>query len=150
MKATWLYRLSAILLCLFAAGHTIGYLKFVPPTTDGQAALAAMNTAHLEEAGTKYTYGMFYRGFGLFLSVYLLFGACVAWHLGNLARTSPSAAGSLPGTYVVFQLANLVISVAYFPAAPITFSVVVLLCAVAAAVAVRSPINTSASVATRS
>ena len=37
MKATWLYRIAAIRLLLFATGHTIGILKFVPPTPEGQA-----------------------------------------------------------------------------------------------------------------
>lgn len=94
MKATWLYRIAAILLLLFAAGHTIGFLKFVPPTPEGQAVLDAMNNVHLQP-GAAYTYGGFYRGFGLFATVYFLFAAFVAWHLGELARKLPTAAGGL-------------------------------------------------------
>jgi hypothetical protein len=145
MKATWLYRLTAILLLLFAAGHTIGFLKFVPPTADGQAALAAMNTAHLDNSGPTYTYGMFYRGFGISISAYLLFCAYLAWQLGKLARTFPSATGSLPAAFVALQLANLIIAIVYFPTAPISFSAVVFLCAAAAAVATRSSVHMAAS-----
>jgi len=95
MKATWLYRIAAILLLLFATGHTVGFLKFVPPTPEGQAVMNAMDNVHLQP-GATYTYGGFYRGFGFFLTVYLLFAAFLAWHLGELARKHPAAAGSLP------------------------------------------------------
>ncbi len=149
MKATWLFRITSILLMLFAILHTIGFLTFIPPTSDGQAALAAMNSAHLEKAGTTYTYGMFYRGFGLFLTVYLLFSAYVAWYLGNVARSDPSVAGSLAAALAALQLANLVIAVVYFSPPPITFSAIAFFCSAAAAVATRSSVRLAESVAAR-
>jgi hypothetical protein len=138
MKAIWLFRICSILLLLFGTLHTIGFLKFIPPTAEGQAALAAMNTAHLEKAGTTYTYGMFYRGFGLFVTAYLIFSAYVAWYLANLARNSPAAIGSFAWVFAAFQILTVVNSWVYFPAPPIIFSVAVFVCASAAAVAVRS------------
>src|SRR6202035_3335380 len=98
MKATWLYRIAAILLVLFAAGHTVGFLKFVPATPEGKAVIESMNTVTLQP-GAPYTYGGFYRGFGLFATVYFLFAAVVSWHLGELARKLPTAAGSLPWAF---------------------------------------------------
>jgi hypothetical protein len=77
MKATWLYRTAAILFVIFATGHTIGFLKFVPPTSEGKAVMDAMNTVTLQP-GAAYTFGAFYRGFGLFVTVYFLFAASVA------------------------------------------------------------------------
>jgi hypothetical protein len=133
MKPTTLYRITAALLILFGVLHTIGFLRFVPPTPDGQAALAAMNTTHLETAGRTFTYGMFYRGFGLFLTVYLLFGAYVAWHLGNQSRRSLSGIGALPWVFAALQLMTLIDSWLYFPAPPIICSAVIFLCATAAA-----------------
>jgi hypothetical protein len=150
MRATWLFRITSILLLLFAAGHTVGFLKFVPPTSDGQAAWMAMNTAHLEKTGATYTYGTFYRGFGLFVTAYLLFSAYLAWHLGNLARNSPSAIGSLAWVFVALQFVTVINSWAYFPAPPVIFSVAAFLCAGAAAVATRSSVHISVSGAARS
>src|ERR1700676_2660479 len=118
MKATYLFRIAAILFVLFAAGHTIGFLKFVPPTPEGQAVMAAMNNVRLQP-GTVYTYGDFYRGFGLFATVYFLFAAFLAWHLGELARKLPAAAGSLPWIFFCVQLASLAITWRYFPAPPV-------------------------------
>jgi len=137
MKATWLYRIAAILLLLFAAGHTIGFLKFVPPTPEGQAVMAAMNNVRLQP-GTVYTYGGFYRGFGLFATIYFLFAAFVAWHLGELARKLPAAAGSLPWIFFFLQLAGLALTWKYFPPPPAVFSALVTLCTGWAAVLMRS------------
>src|ERR1700730_10721280 len=137
MKATWLYRISAILLLLFATGHTIGFLKFVPPTPEGQAVMDAMNNVHLQP-GATYTYGGFYRGFGLFVTIYFLFAAFLAWHLGELARTFPAAAGSLPWICVCLQLASLALTWKYFPPPPTVFSALAVLCTGWAAILVPS------------
>ena len=137
MKATWLYRIAAILLVLFAAAHTIGFLKFVPPTSEGKAAMDVMNTVSLQ-LGTVYTYGGFYRGFGLFATVYFLFAAFVAWHVGELARKLPAAAGSLPWIFFCVQLAGLAISWRYFPPPPVVSSALVALCVGLAAFLARS------------
>jgi len=126
MKATWLYRIAAILFLLFATGHTIGFLKFVPSTPEGQAVMDGMNNVHLQ-AGTTYTYGGFYRGFGLFVTIYFLFAAFVGWHLGELARKFPGAAGSLPWTFFGLQLVGLALSWKYFSSAPVVFSTLVAL-----------------------
>jgi len=111
MKATWLYRIDAMLFVIFATGtgHTIGFLKFVPPTSEGKAVMDAMNTVTLQ-SGATYTYGAFCRGFGLFATVYFLFAASVAWHLGELAREFPATVGSLPYIFFVLQLAGLALS----------------------------------------
>jgi hypothetical protein len=136
MKATWLYRIAAILLVLFAAAHTMGFLKFVPPTPDGKAVMDAMNTVSLLP-GTAYTYGGFYRGFGLFVTVYFLFAAFLAWHLGELARKLPAAAGSLPWIFFCVQLAGLAISWRYFPPPPVVSSALVTFCTGWAAILAR-------------
>ena len=137
MKATYLFRIAAILLVLFATAHTIGFLKFVPPTPEGKSVMDAMNTVGLQP-GAVYTYGGFYRGFGLFVTVYLLFVAYVAWHLGELARKLPAAAGSLPWILFCVQLASLAIAWRYYPPPPVVSSALVALCLGWAAFLMRS------------
>jgi hypothetical protein len=144
MKATYLFRIAAILFVLFAAGHTIGFLKFVPPTPEGQAAMTAMDNVPLQP-GAAYTYGGFYRGFGLFASVYFVFAAFVSWHLGELARNLPTAVGSLPWTFFCLQLVGLAITRKYFPAPPVVFSALVTLCTGSAALLARPTPSSSAS-----
>jgi hypothetical protein len=95
MNATLLYRIASVLLVVFAVGHTVGFLKFTPPTPEGVAVRDAMNGVHFHLGGGQYSYGGFYTGFGLFATIYLLFAAFVAWHLGGLAARSPQAIGAL-------------------------------------------------------
>ncbi|HTG27637.1 MAG TPA: hypothetical protein VK818_05395 [Methylomirabilota bacterium] len=137
MKATWLYRSAAILFVVFATGHTIGFLKFVPQTPEGRAVMDAMNTVTLQP-GAAYTYGVFYRGFGLFVTVYFLFAASVAWHLGELARKLPASVGSLPWIFFFLQLVGVALSWKYFSPPPIFFSALVTLCTGCAALLARA------------
>jgi hypothetical protein len=136
MKATWLYRIAAILFMLFAAGHTIGFLKFVPPTPEGQAVMNAMNTVPLQP-GAAYTYGAFYKGFGLFTTVYFLFAAAVAWHLGEMSRKLPAAFGSMPWIFFCLQLIGLALTWKYFSTPPVVFSALVAFCTGWAAILAR-------------
>jgi hypothetical protein len=136
MKATWLYRIAAILFMLFATLHTIGFLKFVPPTPEGQAVMNAMNTVQLQP-GAAYTYGAFYKGFGLFATVYFLFAAAVAWHLGELSRKLPAALGSLPWIFFSLQLVGLALTWKYFSTPPVVFSALVTFCTGWAAILAR-------------
>ena len=97
MTATLLYRISAFVLVLFAAGHTLGFLNFKAPTPEGVAVQQAMDNVRFSLAGKNLTYGDFYRGFGLSCTVYLLFGAFLActwapWQ-GALLRQSARWAG---------------------------------------------------------
>jgi hypothetical protein len=128
MKASLLYRIASVVLILFAAGHTFGFLGFRPPTPEGIAVFDAMNQVHFEVQGASYSYGAFYRGFGLFVSVYLVFAALLAWHLGGLAREMPQAIGALGWMFFVVQLASLGLGWVYFSAAPAAFSAVAAIC----------------------
>jgi hypothetical protein len=141
MKATWLYRIAAVIFVLFSAGHTVGFLTFVPPTAEGQSVYAAMNSVNLQlphANGGVYTYGGFYRGFGLFASVYLLLAAYLSWHLGTLVRKLPAALGALPWVFFASQLGTFAITWSYFPAGPTTFAGMSTLCLGAAALLAKS------------
>ena len=128
MSATVLYRIASIVLILFAAGHTTGFLTFKPPSAEGIAVHDAMNNVHFEVGGKPFTYGSFYKGFGLYITVYLLFSALVAWHLGSLAATHPEAVGMLGWAFVAMQLVSVVLSWVYFFPVTAIFSAVAALC----------------------
>jgi len=128
MKPTLFYRIAAVLLLLFAAGHTVGFLRFVPPTAEGQAVRSAMHNVHFALGRGTYSYAGFYDGFGLTVSVYLVFSAFLAWHLGALARRRPEAIGALAWAFFATQAAQLVLSLVYFFTAPAIFSGVVVAC----------------------
>ena len=125
MKATLLYRIASIVLLLFAVGHTYGFLSLRPLSAEGRAVFDAMNTVQFAVGGRDYTYGAFYRGFGLFCTVWLIFSAFLAWHLGDSARYDPSAIGALGWVFFAVQLASLVLSLKYFGPPPTALNALV-------------------------
>ncbi len=128
MSATLLYRIASVLFVLFAAGHTVGFLKFQPPTPEGLAARDAMNNVYFEVSGARFSYGGFYVGFGLYVTVYLLFAAFLSWHLGGLASQNPQAIGALGWMFFAVQVASLVLSWKYFFLPPTVLSGLVAVC----------------------
>lgn len=128
MSATLLYRIATVVLILFAAGHTVGFLKFKPPNAEGVAVRDAMDTVHLQVGSGKVTYGDFYRGFGLFCTAYLLFAAYIAWFLGGMAQTNPQAIGMLGWVFFALQIVGLVLSWIYFLPPPVVLSAVASIC----------------------
>jgi len=128
MKTRLPFRIAAALFVLFALGHTFGFLSFRPPTAQGLAVRDAMNDVHFAMGGASLSYGGFYIGFGLYVSVYLLFSAFLAWHLGGLAATQPKAIGAPGWIFFAVQLASLALSCVYFSAPPAIFSALIAAC----------------------
>jgi hypothetical protein len=127
MSATLLYRIAAVILVLFALGHTVGFLKFKPATAAGLAVRESMDRVEFQVRSSTFSYGRFYRGFGLSITAYLLFTAFLSWQLGTLART-PSSIGAIAWGFVALQVATLALSWMYFSAAPAVLSGVAVIC----------------------
>src|SRR5713226_5562399 len=121
MKASAFYRIAAVLLLLFDAGHTSGFPLSV--STWG-VDLGSMRSTHFYIMGFSRTYWDFYVGFGLFVSVFLLLAVVLAWQLGRLP---PESLALMRGTAWAFALcfaAITVLSWKYFFILPIVFSIV--------------------------
>jgi hypothetical protein len=128
MKATVWFRVSAIVLLLFAAGHTFGFLAFKPPSAEGLAVLDAMNRVHFQLGHSSFSYGHFYVGFGLFITASQLFAAFLAWHLGAMARRGSPDVAVLGWSLVALQLASVGISLVYISAKPAVLSAAIAVC----------------------
>jgi hypothetical protein len=127
MTATRLYRVAAIVFVLFAVGHTYGFLSLRAPSAEGRAVYDSMNAVRFELHGRSYSYGDFYRGFGLSCTVSTLLSAFLSWHLGQLARSTPTAAGFMGWAFFILQLPGVVLSFLYFGPPPMVLSVLVAL-----------------------
>jgi hypothetical protein len=125
MSATLLYRIAAGVFVLFAVGHTYGFLSLRPASSEGRAVYDAMNTVHFEEGGQSFTYGAFYRGFGLSCTASMILSAFLCWHLGELARSTPAAIGVLGWAFFAVQVVAVVLSFLYFGPSPMVLSAVV-------------------------
>lgn len=134
--ALWL-RTSAVLLFLFAVGHTAGFLTFRPPTAEARAVWEAMNNTHFSSGRGTYSYGDFYRGFGLFISIFQLFAAWVAWTLAPLARQSGAAIRPIVWGMIAVQVASIVLALRYFSIVQATLPIATALCLMMAVVSVQ-------------
>src|SRR6476620_5143587 len=128
-----LYRVSAVVLLLFAAGHQYGFRQ-VDPTLKADATVAAMRDVRFLIQGFQRTYWEFFSGFGFFVTVLLLFSAVFAWQVGGL---SPEVRQTLAPVRWVFAIAYVVIAALtwryFFMAPAILATLGALLLAVAAA-----------------
>lgn len=128
VKPTPLYRIASVLLVVFAAGHTFGFLRFQAPTAEGRAVWEGMNNVHFQIGNSTFTYAGFYNGFGLFATLYLLFATFLAWHLGNVARSHPQAIGSLGWGFFALNIGSLILCWIYFLPPPVILSGLVAIC----------------------
>ena len=85
MRALILYRAAAVLLFLFAVGHTLGFQE-ADPTWGIDPVIASMQSTHFTIQGFTRTYWDFFVGAGLTVGVLYLFAAVLAWQLGSLPR----------------------------------------------------------------
>jgi hypothetical protein len=131
-SATLWFRISAVILLLFAVGHTVGFLTFKPPTEQGLAVREAMTNVHFQVDGKIFSYGGFYRGFGLSATISMLFEGFICWFLGGLARRHPREVVAIGWALIVQQVAGMALSLMYFGIPPIILSALLTICIVIA------------------
>jgi hypothetical protein len=137
MKASLWYRIASILLLLFAIGHTMGF-RHVDPKWGIDSLISSMRATRFAN-GFERTYWDFFVGFGLFVSVLMVFAAIVAWQLGGLAPGTLVAMRISAWGFVVCFAAVAYLSWRYFFTVPIVFSIAILLCLTVAAWMSRKP-----------
>ena len=91
-----------------------------------------MRTIHFDVQGFSRTYWDFYTGFGLFVTIFLLFAAFLAWQLGGLPAQTLAGMRGITWALALCFVAVTVLSWGYFFIAPVVFSGVVTLCLIAA------------------
>jgi hypothetical protein len=132
MKASLFYRVAAVVLLLFAAGHTVGFRQSDPQWgVDG--LLGAMRSIHFDIQGFSRTYWDFFVGFGLFVTVFLLFAAVLAWQLGGLPAETLARMRGIAWMFAVCFAAVTVLSWRYFFIVPLVLSIVITVCLIAGA-----------------
>ncbi len=132
MKAPTLYRVSSVLLLLFAAGHTFGFRQNNPEWGAG-AVIGLMRSVHFDAQGFTRSYWDFFSAFGLFFSVFLLFAAVLAWLLGGLPAETLVRVRGIAWALASCFVAVTVLSWKYAFTTPIVFSALITLCLTAAA-----------------
>ena len=131
MTTTIWLRISSVITLLFAAGHTLGGLKYWSPMGDN-AVLQAMRTVHFDAMGANRSYLDFYLGFGYSLSVIQLMLAVLLWQLATLARTNALTVRPMIAVITLAVAACAVIAWRFILPVPALFSLVQLASLVAA------------------
>ncbi len=139
MKASVFYRMAAGLILLFDIGHTFGFRQS-DPTWGVDTLLSSMRSVHFEVQGFSRTYWDLFVGAGLFVSVFLLFAAVLAWQLGGLSAETLARMRPTAWALALCFVAMTILSLKYLFLGPIVFSLLITVCLVVAAWLSAKPI----------
>jgi hypothetical protein len=132
MKASIFYRVAAVLLLLFAAGHTLGFRQS-DPKWGVDALLGSMRSIHFDVQGFNRTCWDLFVAAGLSVGVFYLFAAILAWQLGSLPKETLALMRGIAWAFALCFAAITVVSWAYLFILPIVFSLVITVCLISAA-----------------
>jgi len=96
VKASIFYRIAAVLLLLFAVGHTLGFRQS-DPKWGVDTLLGSMRSIHFDVQGFSRTYWDLFVAAGLSVGVFYLFAAILAWQLGGLRQRLWGSCAALRG-----------------------------------------------------
>jgi hypothetical protein len=131
------FRAAAVVMLLFAVGHTYGFWTFRPHAAEGRAVWDAMNSVHFSEAGRTFSYGEFYKGFGLSISATQFFIAWLTWMLASMAKRGNNDARTIAWGLFVVQCVGFVLSLLYFAVPPAALSALGAMCFMMGAVSMQ-------------
>lgn len=132
MKASLLYRIAAVLLLLFAVGHTLGFRE-PDPKWGADVLLASMRSLHFDVLGFNRSYWDFFVAAGYTVGAFYLFAAILAWQMGGLPAAVLTPMRATAWAFALCFAAITVVSWRFLFIIPIAFSSMITLCLTAAA-----------------
>ena len=132
MRASLFYRIAAVLLLLFAVGHTVGF-SLSDPSWGVDALLGSMRSVHFNIQGFSRTYWDFFVAAGYSVGVFYLFAAVLAWQLGGLPAETLGGMRLTVWALALCFAAIAVLSWRYLFVIPIVFSTLITVCFIAGA-----------------
>ena len=132
MRASIFYRIAAVLLLLFALGHTLGFRQS-DPQWGVDALLGSMRSIHFEIQGFNRSYWDLFQAAGFCVGVFYLFSAILAWQMGGLPAANLALMRGISWAFALCFAALTVVSWKYLFMLPIVFGVVITLCLAVAA-----------------
>jgi hypothetical protein len=140
MKASVFYRIAAVLLLLFAVGHTLGFRQS-DPQWGVDALLGSMRSIHFDVQGSNRTYWDLFVAAGFSVGVFYFFAAILAWQLGGLPAATLALMRGTVWAFALCFAAITVVSWKYLFILPIAFSFVITNCLTAAAWLSAKPVS---------
>src|SRR5260370_13103781 len=121
------YRIAAVLLLLFAVGHTLGFRQS-DPQWGADALLGSMRSIHFDVQGFSRTYWDLFVAAGFSVGVLYLFAAVLAWQLGRLPAETLVAMRVTVWALALCFSAISIVSLRYLFIIPIVFSILITVC----------------------
>ena len=140
MKPSMFYRIAAVLLLLFAGGHTLGFRQS-DPSWGVDALLGSMRSIHFDVQGSSRTYWDLFVAAGFSVGVFYFFAAILAWQLGGLPAATLALMRGTVWAFALCFAAITVVSWKYLFILPIAFSFVITNCLTAAAWLSAKPVS---------
>ncbi|HXY14337.1 MAG TPA: hypothetical protein VEI26_07550 [Terriglobales bacterium] len=132
MKASIFYRVAAVLLLLFAVGHTLGFRQS-DPKWGVDALLNSMQSIHFDVQGFSRSYWDLFLAAGFSVGVFYLFSAILAWQLGGLPAETLARIRGIAWAFALCFAAITLVSWKCLFVLPIVFSGVITACLITAA-----------------
>ena len=120
MSSKVLYRVAAVILVLYAAGHTMGFRR-VDPAWNADGTVAAMKMTFQVQGQTR-SYWDFFTGFGFFCTALLLFAALLAWQLSAPTAEQLRALNVIRWAFAVCFIGLTILTWRYFFPVPVILS----------------------------
>lgn len=126
MRRVTPFRIAAVLLIVFCAGHTAGgMLAQNSSGTEADAVFAQMKAVHFAFQSSDCTWYGFWFGFGMTTSLFLLLSAIIAWQLEKVPPAAWSSVAVIAYSLVAVHAVNTFLSWKYFFIGPAVFSAVI-------------------------
>ena len=122
------FRIAAYVLVLFMLGHTFGAVVATPRFGgESDAVVSLMKSVHVTSQSADCTWYGFYRGFGVLVSIWFVFSAVLAWHVGGMSPGDRRLFAPVTWALFLCHAAGAVVAWVYFFPAPQLFSSVIAL-----------------------
>ncbi|HEX6773474.1 MAG TPA: hypothetical protein VF126_15690 [Acidobacteriaceae bacterium] len=139
MKAVIYLRIASVLTFVHAILHTVGGVFGKIEPGPQQVAVDAMKANTFPLMGAIRSFWIFYRGFGLAITIFLAAAAVVMWQLSSLARTDSHRLRPIYWTLLVAFLAMAVNSAVYFFLPPVIVEILIAICLAGTIFTSKSP-----------
>jgi hypothetical protein len=139
MKASLFYRIAAVLLLLFAAGHTLGFRQS-DPVWGVDTLLGSMRSIHFDVQGFNRTYWDLFVAAGFSVGLFYLFAAVLAWQLAGLPPETLAVMRVTVWALALCFAGITVVSWRHLFVIPIVFSALITVCLTVAAWLSTKPI----------
>lgn len=128
MKAVIYLRIASGVTLVHAILHTVGGVFGKIQPGPQQVAVDAMKANTFPLMGAIRSFWIFYRGFGLAITIFLVASAVVMWQLSFLARTDTHRLRPIYWTLLIAFLAMAVNSAVYFFLPPVIVELIIAIC----------------------